>query len=155
MISRSESMNHVTSCHQVESTVLSTPLESVWDKLKSFHFHKFLSTHIKSVKFTNGSQTEVGSVFDVEYVDGSVWTFRILEISDIRHSISYEVISANPNVGFTSMVTFIKLMKVTEDNSTFISWETDFSNDVNSHIVQDQKFKKLDYFKDFKKHFTK
>jgi hypothetical protein len=155
MLSRSESMNYVTSCHQVESTVLGAALETVWDNLKTFQFHKFLPTHIKSVKFTNGSQTEVGSVFDVEYVDRSVWTFRVLEISEVRHTIAYELIGANPNAEFTSMITVIKLLKVTDNNLTYVSWETDFSNDVNSHIVQDQKFKKLDYFKDFKKHFTK
>jgi len=69
--------------------------------------------------------------------------------------ISYELIAANPSIEFTSMITVIKLFKVTNGNHTFVSWETDFSNDVNTHIIQDQKFKKLDYFKDLKTNFPK
>jgi hypothetical protein len=155
MISRSESMNYVTSCHQVESTVLTAQIEKVWEILKSFNFHKFLSTHVKNTKFTSGSAVEVGSVFEIEYADGSVWTFRIIELSELRHVIAYELISANPSIDFTSMVTFIKLLKVTDGNHTYVSWETDFSNDINSHIVQDQKFKKLEYFKELKTQFSK
>ena len=155
MTTKSESMNNVTSCHQVESTVLGAQIEKLWENMKSFNFHKFLSTHIKNVKFTSGSSAEVGSVFEIDYADGSKWTFRIVEVSELRHMISYELIGANPSIEFTSMITVIKLLKVTDGNHTFVSWETDFSNDVNSHIIQDQKFKKLDYFKDLKTNFSK
>jgi len=151
MQTRQESMSNVTSCNQVESTVLTAPINKAWENLKSFQFHKFLASHIKSVKFTSGSQNEVGSVFEIGYKDGSVWTYRILEISELRHTIAYELIEANPSIEFTSKVTRIKLFKVTDNNWTYLSWETDFSNDVNSHIIQDQKFKKLEYLKDFNK----
>ena len=154
MQTKQVSMNNVTSCNQVESTVLTASICKAWESLKSFQFHKFLPSHIKSVKFTSGTQNEVGSVFDIEYKDGSVWTYRILEISELRHTISYELIAANPSIEFTSKITRIRLYKVTDSNWTYLSWETDFSNDANTHIIQDQKFKKLDYFKDFTKYLS-
>jgi hypothetical protein len=155
MLSRSDSMNYVTSCHQVESCVLNAPVGNVWEGLKSFQFDKMLTSHVKTVKFSSGSPNEIGSLFDVEYTDGSVWSHRIVEISESKRIISYELIGATPEISFSSMVTTIRLYKVSDDNSTFVSWESDYSNDVNSHVVQDGKFKKLDYFKDLKKLFTK
>ena len=150
MLTKSESMNFVTSCHQVTSAVIPKPIGTVWDALKSFAFEKNLPTHIKSVKFTEGSAKEIGSTFDLEYVDGSVWTYRITEISEKNRTLSYDLIFAQPEITFSSMENTIRLFSVTEDNTTFVSWETDYSNDVNAHVIQDVKFKKLDYFKDLK-----
>ncbi len=65
----------------------------------------------------------------------------------MKRVISWELISTNPEVKFTSHMTTIKLLRVTEDNRTFLGWESDFSNDVNAHIVLDGKYKKLEYFK--------
>lgn len=147
-------MNFVTSCHQVASVVLNAPIGTVWDGLKTFEWSKHLPSHVKSTKFVSGNAHEVGSVFDVEYVDGSVWQFRIVEISELHRSLSYELITANPSAPFSSMQNHIKLSKVTFDNTTFVEWSTDFSSDIDSHIVQDNKFKKMEYFKDLKKIFA-
>ena len=150
MLTRSESMNYVTSCHQAESCVLDINISKVWNSLRSFELDKILSSHVKSVKFISGNPNEIGSVFEVEYIDGSLWTNRLLEISESNRVLSWELIGALPETSYSSMVTTIRLSKVTEDNRTFLQWETDYSNDVNTHIVQDGKFKKLDYFKDLK-----
>jgi hypothetical protein len=150
MIERSDSMNLVTSCHQIESVVLPSPAGKVWEALKSFAWEKYLPTSVKSSKFTSGNEHEVGSIFELEYVDGSVWTYRITDISETRRGLGFELISATPEISFSSMTSFIRIFKVTEDKTTFLQWETDFSNDVNSHTLQDQKYKKLEYFKDLK-----
>ncbi len=153
-LGRSESMNYVTSCHQVESCVLEHPVGKVWDALKSFSVHKFLPSSVKHSKFTSGSSNEIGSTFEIEYKDGSVWTFRIVEISELRRTLRYELIGTVPEITFSSLVVTIKLSPVTETNATFLCWESDYSNDVNAHIVQDGKYKKLEYFKDLKKHLS-
>jgi hypothetical protein len=150
MLNKQESMN-ITSCHQVESCVVSHPIDKVWSGLKGFEFDKIFSSHVKCVKFTTGSASEIGSVFEVTYTEGAVWTFRIVELSEHRHVLTYELISCEPQIPFSSMLTTIRLLKVTADNTTYVQWETDYSNDVDSHIVQDSKYKKLDYFKDLKK----
>jgi hypothetical protein len=146
-------MNYVTSCHQVASVTLNAPVGKIWETLKTFDWAKFLPSHVKSTKFISGSPNEIGSTFEVEYVDGSVWQFRIVEISELNRSLSYELISANPQTSFTSMLNHVRLHKITFDDSTYVEWSTDFSNDVDSHVVQDNKFKKNDYFKDLRKLF--
>lgn len=155
MLSRSDSMNFVTSCHQVESCVLAAPVGNVWEALRTFDFVKLFPTNVKSIKFTSGSNNEVGSIFQVEYKDGSLWTFRLVEISETKRVISFELISAEPEITFSSLLNSFRLIKVSETSSTFFSWESDYSNDVNSHILQDAKFKKLDSFKDLHKLFSK
>jgi hypothetical protein len=150
MLNKQESINFVTSCYQVESCVLDVNIDKVWNSFRSFEFEKLFPSHIRSVIFTSGGPNEVGAVFDVEYVDGSVWTNKIGELSEVRRVISWEIISAQPVINFTSMLTTIRFHKITEDNRTFLSWESDYSNDVNSHIVQDGNFKKLEYFKDLR-----
>ena len=153
MLQKSDSMNFVTSCHQTSSVILNAPIGKVWEGLKTFNWSQILPSHVKSNKFVSGGPHEVGSQFDVEYVDGSIWSFRIIEISENHRSFSYELVSATPETSFSSMQNHVKLSKVTFDNTTFVEWSTDFSNDVDSHVVQDNGYKKTDYFKDLKKIF--
>ena len=38
------------------------------------------------------------------------------------------------------------LKRVSHDNSTFIEWVSDFSNDATQEVIQDSKFKKQEGF---------
>ena len=51
---------------------------------------------------------------------------------------------ADPPIDATSVESSIKLHKVTDENHTFVIWETIFSNDANAHVLQDNKYKKLE-----------
>jgi len=129
-------------------------LEKFGKVLDNSILKKTLSSHVKRTKFLSGGPNEVGSQIECEYKDGSTWVFRIIEISENHRSISYELVSATPQVTFTSMQHHIRLHKVTFNNTTYVEWATDFSNDVDSHVIQDNKFKKEDYFKDLQKLFN-
>ena len=48
----------------------------------------------------------------------------------------------------------LRLLRVSDDNTTFLSWTSEFSNDVCAQVIQDQKYKKLDFFQSFAKHFS-
>jgi len=148
------SMNTVTSTHQTESSVVDKPISKVWEELKLFNFEKLFPTNVKSLKFTGGNCNDARGVFDLTYSDGSVWSYGILEVSDQKRKISFELIEATPEVSFTSVQHTIKLIKVTAENNTFIEWSSDYTNDVNSHIIQDSKYKKLECFADMKKYFS-
>jgi hypothetical protein len=144
-------LKSVTSTYQIESTIISLPIDKIWEYLKSFQFEKVFPTNVKSVKFTSGGPMEVGSVFQVEFKDGSLFEKRILEISELKRRIIWEIISVTPETTYTSMVTTIKVYRVTEDNTSFLTWTTDFSNDVETNVVLSDKNLKLQNFKDLKK----
>ncbi len=38
------------------------------------------------------------------------------------------------------------LKRVSHDNSTFVEWVSDFSNDATQEVIQDSKFKKQEGF---------
>jgi len=153
--SKSETMNNIVACSHTESCVIPTIRDRVWDAFIEFDLAKLFPSHVKSVKFTSGNAQQINSFFEVTYKDGSIWTYRITELSDAKKGvIAYELVSSSNPIDFTSMYQRIQIFPVTEDKTTFLVWETEYSNDVNSHIVLDGKYKKLDYFKDLKKLFS-
>lgn len=155
MLKKSDSMNLVSACSQTESCVIKAPKEKVWELFQEFNLAKLFPSHIKEMKFVKGGPREFDSYFDVTYNDDSVWTFRITEISDSKKGcIAYELVSTSVPIQVTSMWQRIMLYDITEDKTTYLVWETEYSNDVNSHIIQDGKYKKLDYFKDLRKLFN-
>ena len=68
-------------------------------------------------------------------------------------TISYNVIAAEPVLGFTSLQGSIVLRQVTLENKTLIEWHTDVSNDADAAVIQDQHFKKLEFFRDLQAKF--
>jgi len=155
MFHKQESMNFVVACNQTESCVIPASKDKVWEKFLEFDLATLFPSHISSVKFTSGSPAQINSFFDVSYKDGSVWTYRLTQISDCKKAVvAFELVSTSSPIEITSMYQRIHIHSVTEDKTTYLVWETEYSNDVNSHIVQDTKFKKLDYFKDLRKLFS-
>jgi hypothetical protein len=148
---KGDGLKDVASTYQVESACIDYPVDKVWDYLKSFEFDKVFPTNVKSVKFTQGGPNEVGSVFEIVFKDGKSFEKRILEISEVKRKLVWEVISACPDSSFSSMLTIVKVSKVTEDNTTFLTWETNYSNDVNTSVLASEKNRKFENFNDLKK----
>lgn len=44
---------------------------------------------VKGTSFVTGGHNQLESVIKIEYVDGASWEIRIVEISDLRHTIGY------------------------------------------------------------------
>ena len=155
MLKKSESMNLISACSQTESCVIKAPRDKIWEILQEFNLAKLFPSHVTSMKFIKGGPREFDSFFECTYKDDITYTYRITEVSDSKKSsIAFELVSTSIPIEVTSMWQKIKLFDVSEDKSTYLVWETEYSNDVNSHIIQDGKYKKLDYFKDLRKLFN-
>jgi hypothetical protein len=74
-----------------------------------------------------------------------------LKSQERNHTIAYEVISSEPAMTYTAAEGELSFDKVTDGDQTFLCWTTIFSNDADAQIIQDQKYKKLEFFADFKK----
>ena len=94
----------------------------------------------------------VGSNVAITYSDGSRWEVNVSEISDKYHRMCFEVVNAEPNVQCSSIQTEIQLHSCTYENSTCIRWTTEFSNDADANLIQDQKYKKHEFFQAIKNH---
>ncbi len=93
----------------------------------------------------------IGTLRRVLYKDGAVFTYRVIEISELRHRIVFDLIHVDASIQVSGVMHTIELKPVTESNQTFLTWRTEFSGDCNFNLIQDSKFKKLDAFKDMRK----
>mmetsp|Transcript_25512 Transcript_25512/g.42429 ORF Transcript_25512/g.42429 Transcript_25512/m.42429 type:complete len:156 (-) Transcript_25512:382-849(-) len=137
-----------TSCIQVESTVINAPVATVWAKFRDLKLEGVAPSYVTK---TEASGEGVGSVVTVHYKDETVWELRITEVSDRNYTIAYEVCSSTPAMKYSAAEGEIDIQKVTDGDATFLTWTTMFSNDADAQVMQDQKYKKLDFFADFKK----
>ena len=82
----------------------------------------FVILKVKSVAWKDGAPGQVGSHLQITWTDGAHWQIHITEISDINHFISYELVEAEPPLGTSSLQATIRLLRVTDENKTFVSW---------------------------------
>lgn len=129
-------------------------VEKAWALFKSFKLETVVPSQITGTSFTSGGPNQLDSVVRIEYADGAKWDLRINEISDVKHSLGYQVLSTEPAHFVTSIQGQIRLRQVTDDNSTFVEWVTDYSNDADAGVISDQKYKKLEFFATLKKALT-
>ena len=126
----------------VESAVLDKPIESVWSKIHSLDFSWW--------NLVASSQIVEGGVFlptvSITFKDDTVWVVRVLELSEMKKSLVFELITCTPEAHVASVVHSISLKKITATNGTYIEWATDFSSDVTSQIILDSSLKRLEAF---------
>jgi len=113
------------------------PLNIAWEKFRNFKFELLAPENVKSVAWIDGTPARVGSTAKITYAGDVVWTIRVTEVSERYHTIAYELLEANPAIHVTSMQTELKLIRVSDDDTTFLSWTTEFSNDVDAIIISD------------------
>lgn len=77
-------------------------------------------------------------------------TFRLLQLETFERpprscpTLFSCAACSNPDLSVSSVIHSLNLKRVTANNTTFLEWTTDFSNDATAEVIQDSKFKKLD-----------
>ncbi|BGO95745.1 hypothetical protein NBRC10512_001581 [Rhodotorula toruloides] len=137
----------------VESAVIRAPLAQVWHLIKLGEFSKWFSQLESSGPAPKGVSDEV-DVFEWKFKDGTVLHLKQEEHSSLRHSISYSVISAQPALSYSSVISTITLWSVTTGefaDSTFVQWTGQFSSDADASVVADASWKRKDALGDLAK----
>jgi len=133
-----------------ESDIINAPIEKVWNAVRPLTFA--FSHIVQKVALENkAAEAEVGGVRHVTYKDGTEQHIKLLELSDIDYSVTYEIIESKPPVNYLSAIHTIRLRRVTKKNVTFIEAVSDFSHDASQAVIQDSKFKKLELFADLER----
>eukprot|EP01041_Mallomonas_annulata_P008401 gene8401-17318_t len=136
-----------TTTHVVESAVINAPLSKVWPEVSSLNF-SFWGLVESCQPIQDGGSNTIGSTFQITFKDGVKMTIQLAELSQITHSLTFEVISSDPPSLVSSVLHTISLRRVTADNSTFVEWITDFSNDATADIISDSTYKRKDALRD-------
>ncbi|KAJ2157204.1 hypothetical protein GGF46_004682 [Coemansia sp. RSA 552] len=125
----------------IETRVVKAPLAAVWGALKKQDF-AFWSL-VKSVEIDSSPST-VGGTRTTTFADGTVQKHRLLEFSEVSHSLTYEIVESEPAVKSMSAQHTLQVIAVTADNTAFVQWTSDYSSDGALDLVMDAKYKKLD-----------
>jgi len=142
------------STHQVESSVLPVAIDKAWAFFKSLKLETLVPGIVKATNFTQGGPNQLDAIVNIEYTDGAKWMLRIVELSELQHTLGYQVLTTEPAHSVSSIQGLVNLRSVTDDNTTFITWTTDFSNDADATVIYDQKFKKTEFFAELKKNLS-
>eukprot|EP01006_Ploeotia_vitrea_P009733 TRINITY_DN24132_c0_g1_i1.p1 TRINITY_DN24132_c0_g1~~TRINITY_DN24132_c0_g1_i1.p1 ORF type:complete len:143 (+),score=22.89 TRINITY_DN24132_c0_g1_i1:41-469(+) len=127
-----------------ETCVINAPVEKVWQVIRSMDL-KWTGT-VQESKIEEGSENSVPSTRLIKYTDGTEQRYMVTGLSDLARSTSFELVTSEPAVGHSSASHSITVKRVTQNNTSFVSWVTEFSTDAGQEVVQDSKFKKLDAF---------
>lgn len=157
-----------------ESAVIDAPLSQVWHLIKLQDFSKFWSKLDKS-EWIKGASPDTdlvkwtfkdGTVLDVKQEEHSVspnmipclhYSTRVatdnskLCLQTINHYITYSVITASPELTYTSVLSTIRLYPITSgkhEGSTFVTWSGNFSSDADAGVIEDAKFKRREALAD-------
>jgi len=127
------------------SAIIQAPVSKVWNLVRSVDF-RYLPSVLDAHLEDNATPSQVGGVRSVTYKDKTVQRIRLLELSDVNHTVTWELIESTPAISFLSAMHTVELRPVTVDSSTFISWTTDFSKDATHDVLTDAKFKQQENF---------
>lgn len=109
----------------IRSTVLSAPIESVWDLLRDFNGHDRWHPAVATSKVErNVSSDQVGCVRRFRLEDGSELREQLLSLSDIEQTFSYCLLDTP--IPLFNYVAHVRLFPVTDGDQTFWEWESKF-----------------------------
>jgi len=118
------------------SVVIHAPIDTVWEALRDFTFPSRFFHTIESCEMDEGvPPTTVGGSRVLRWKTGEVRTQRLIALDDQYHQSVWELVTAEPSVEVEAIITTLKLRRVSSSNSTFVSWESDFSAGVSQDFV--------------------
>ena len=77
------------------------------------------------------------------------------ELSERNHTVAYELIRTESPISVSSLVGDIRLSPVTDVGQTFMTWSTEYANDVDSDYVGEARTKKREMFAAIKTTLTR
>ncbi|KAG9104218.1 hypothetical protein FRC06_004435 [Ceratobasidium sp. 370] len=140
-----------TSTSLTESAVIPFHLDEVWHLIKLKSIPKFWSI-ISSAEDVNVEEEVHAAKWT--FKDGTSATVKLEEHSSIDHFITYSVITSEPALGYSSVLSQIRLYPITSGDhrgSTFVQWSAQFSGDAGVDVIEDARYKRKDGLADLAK----
>eukprot|EP01129_Flabellula_baltica_P002213 TRINITY_DN12054_c0_g1_i1.p1 TRINITY_DN12054_c0_g1~~TRINITY_DN12054_c0_g1_i1.p1 ORF type:complete len:155 (-),score=41.94 TRINITY_DN12054_c0_g1_i1:36-500(-) len=126
------------------STVIQAPLSDVWKEIRDFTFPgKYFSGVTSVVLEDDARPTEVGAVrtmtwgsADNELEGVQTRSHQLLAVDDQYNRIVWELVASDPPAEVSATISTITASRVSDQNATFVTWESYFSADVPNDLVQ-------------------
>eukprot|EP01113_Clastostelium_recurvatum_P037872 TRINITY_DN5584_c0_g1_i2.p1 TRINITY_DN5584_c0_g1~~TRINITY_DN5584_c0_g1_i2.p1 ORF type:complete len:382 (-),score=69.46 TRINITY_DN5584_c0_g1_i2:71-1216(-) len=118
------------------SCILPLPLWGVWPSFRDFSQTPLLISCVSKVEVSEGHPLAPGCIRTVHWNTGETRSHRLIEISDLNHSISWELVAADPPLETMAVTTRVSLYSVSETNHTMVEWEGDFAANTAFDFLQ-------------------
>jgi hypothetical protein len=138
-----------TSTSVTESAVIETKFSAVWHLIKLENFSHFW-TALKQSESVKGASPDT-DIVKWTFKDGTVLEVKQEEHSTIDHYITYSVITAQPQLTYSSVLSTVRLFPITSgkhEGHTFIQWTGNFSSDADAGVIEDAKYKRREALAD-------
>jgi hypothetical protein len=107
------------------SCVIGAPIDTVWKVIRPFDSLAAWHPYVAACTIEGGHPSDqVGKIRRIEMHEGGIVRETLLELSDRRHSITYDIIESPMPV--QNYVANLVLHEVTEGNKTFAVWSVEF-----------------------------
>lgn len=108
------------------STIVEHPTDVVWDVLRDFNGHDQWHPAVQTSQIERGRDIDrIGSVRKFLLQDGAELREQLLALSDDEQSFSYCLLDTP--IPLLNYVAHVRLLPVTDSNSTFWEWEGSFN----------------------------
>ena len=112
--------------HVLRSTVLSAPVEDVWDVIRDFNGHDSWHPAVSTSQIERGQPSDrVGCVRRFRLADGSELREQLLALSDLEQCYSYCLLDTP--IPLFNYVAHVRLVPVTDGDLTYWEWEGRFN----------------------------
>jgi len=138
-----------------ESAILDFPIGRVWEIVRPFDFCYLPTVSTVRLEGKDSQPDTVGTERIIFYLDGTKQHVRLLELSDSRNSITWELVQSEPAAKAMSAVHTVRLRRVTENNATYVEWISDFSKDASHEVTEDARYKQRENFVAMRKELSK
>ena len=81
------------------------------------------------------SGTAVGAVRNVVWKTGESQSHRLLALDDQFRTARWELVAAEPAAEVSAVMSTLRVFRVTEDESTVLDWQAEFSADATGDFV--------------------
>jgi nucleoside-diphosphate kinase len=125
-----------------ETAIFAFPIDQVWNVIRPVDFSFWMNV-VNCKEDSEGIRT-------VAFADKTVQKFRVSEISEQNHQITFDLIESVPAVEYLSASHTWKLRRVTSDGTTFFEADSVYSKDATTNATEDSKYRKLDLFKELR-----
>jgi len=111
----------------VRSTILNAPVEQVWEVLRDFNgFDRWHPAITESAMERSLAADKIGAIRKVKLADGAELREQLLTLSDLEMAFTYCLLDTP--IALFNYVAHVKLIPVTDTNSTFWHWEGQFTS---------------------------
>eukprot|EP01094_Clydonella_sp_ATCC50884_P013435 TRINITY_DN23714_c0_g1_i1.p2 TRINITY_DN23714_c0_g1~~TRINITY_DN23714_c0_g1_i1.p2 ORF type:complete len:156 (+),score=57.18 TRINITY_DN23714_c0_g1_i1:29-469(+) len=119
------------------SAVFPLPIDQVWAALRDFTFPgQLLGSTIESCQMEEGKSGDtVGAVRTTTWKSGEKQSHRLLALSDLDYSTSWELLMSEQPSEVNAYIATLSCTRVTENNSTLVTWEIEFSADCTGDLI--------------------